>query len=204
MPGISGRAFPQARNLSAVDLKALAVQLMNALLVGEHLRQPHGDLKPSNLIISDHPGGGFFIQVQDWSLTLAHHSQSAETLWFRAPELHTGGFFTSQSALFTAAASMFFLATGAVPAQGKRAFTTSEWAFFCSAFCPTVCSTKHWIFLSCKSQATPPPRNKEAPSKIQCSNSNGENQSRWEFSRRGSYKKNKPEYRPDVEHRYRH
>jgi serine/threonine protein kinase len=119
MPGISGRAFPQARNLSAVDLKALAVQLMNALLVGEHLRQPHGDLKPSNLILSDHPGGGFFIQVQDWGLTLARQSQSAETLWFRAPELHTGGLLTSQSDLFTAAASLFFLATGAAPAQGN-------------------------------------------------------------------------------------
>lgn len=65
MPGISGRAFPQERQLSSADVKALAVQLMNALLVGEHLRQPHGDLKPSNLILSDHPGGGLFIQVQD-------------------------------------------------------------------------------------------------------------------------------------------
>ena len=119
MPGISGRAFPQERQLSSADVKALAVQLMNALLTGEHLRQPHGDLKPSNLILSDHPGGGFFIQVQDWGLTLARHSQSAETLWFRAPELHAGGFSTSQSDLFTAAASLFFLATGAAPAQGN-------------------------------------------------------------------------------------
>ncbi|MCX6854023.1 MAG: protein kinase [Verrucomicrobia bacterium] len=121
MPGISGRAFPQERTLSPADVKALAVQLMNALLVGEHLRQPHGDLKPSNLILSDHPGGGLFIQVQDWGLTLARHTQSAETLWFRAPELHSGGAFSSQSDLFTAAASLFFLATGAAPAQGNTA-----------------------------------------------------------------------------------
>jgi serine/threonine protein kinase len=119
MPGISGRAFPQERKLSPADVKALAVQLMNALLVGEHLRQPHGDLKPSNLILSDHPGGGLFIQIQDWGLTLARHTQSAETLWFRAPELHSGCAFSSQSDLFTAAASLFFLATGAAPAQGN-------------------------------------------------------------------------------------
>jgi serine/threonine protein kinase len=65
MPGISGRAFPQEKKTSAADVRALAVQLMNALLVGEHLILPHGDLKPSNLIITDHPGGGLFLQVQD-------------------------------------------------------------------------------------------------------------------------------------------
>ncbi len=119
MPGISGRALPQERKLTAADIRALAVQLMNALLVGEHLRLPHGDLKPSNLIIADHPGGGLFLQVQDWGLTLARAQQSLETLWFRAPELHRGGPMSSQSDLFTAAASLFFLATGASPAQGN-------------------------------------------------------------------------------------
>lgn len=118
MPGISGRALPQERKLTADDVRALAVQLMNALLMGEHLRQPHGDLKPSNLIIADHPGGGLFLQVQDWGLTLARVQQAPETMWFRAPELHHGAQASSQSDLFTAAASLFFLATGAAPAQG--------------------------------------------------------------------------------------
>lgn len=118
MPGISGRAFPQEKKASAADVRALAVQLMNALLVGEHLRQPHGDLKPSNLIITDHPGGGLFLQVQDWGLSLARAIQPAETLWFRAPELHRQGAISSLSDLFTAASSLFFLATGAAPAQG--------------------------------------------------------------------------------------
>ena len=119
MPGISGRALPQEKKLTADDVRALAVQLMNALLVGEHLRQPHGDLKPSNLIITDHPGGGLFLQVQDWGLTLARAAPSPETLWFRAPELLQGGQPSSQSDLFTAASSLFFLATGAAPAQGN-------------------------------------------------------------------------------------
>lgn len=118
MPGISGRAFPQEKKTSAADVRALAVQLMNALLVGEHLNLPHGDLKPSNLIITDHPGGGLFLQVQDWGLSLARQQQPAETLWFRAPELHQQGRMSSQSDLFTAASSLFFLATGAAPAQG--------------------------------------------------------------------------------------
>ncbi len=118
MPGISGRAFPQEKKTSAADVRALAVQLMNALLVGEHLNLPHGDLKPSNLIITDHPGGGLFLQVQDWGLSLARQQHPAETLWFRAPELHRQGRMSSQSDLFTAASSLFFLATGAAPAQG--------------------------------------------------------------------------------------
>jgi serine/threonine protein kinase len=120
VPGISGRALPQEKQLSAADVRALAVQLLNALLVGEHLRQPHGDLKPSNLIIADHPGGGLFIQVQDWGLTLARSQPTPETLWFAAPELLYGAPISSQSDLFTAAASLFYLATGTAPAQGTN------------------------------------------------------------------------------------
>jgi hypothetical protein len=58
---------------------------MHALIVGEQLREPHGDPKPRNLIIAGHPSGGFFMQVQDWGLTRARSVQPPETLWFRAP-----------------------------------------------------------------------------------------------------------------------
>ena len=118
MPGTNARAFAAQRQPAPADLRALAVQLMHALLVGEHLRQPHGDPKPSNLIIADHPGGGLFLQLQDWGLSLARQSHPAETLWFRAPELHSGGQPTTQSDLFTAAGSLFCLATNTAPAQG--------------------------------------------------------------------------------------
>lgn len=118
MPGKNGRAFAAERQPAPNDLRALAVQLMQALLVGEHLRQPHGDPKPSNLIIAEHPGGGLFLQVQDWGLTLARQTQPPETLWFRAPELHAGGPPTTQSDLFTAAGSLFCIATNTAPAQG--------------------------------------------------------------------------------------
>lgn len=118
VPGMSARVFAQERKLSPADLRALAVQLLNAMLVGEHLRQPHGDLKPSNLIIADHPSGGLFLHVQDWGLTLARAQPSPETLWLSAPERLYGAPVTSQSELFTAASSLFFLATGATAAQG--------------------------------------------------------------------------------------
>ncbi|MBN8420264.1 MAG: protein kinase [Verrucomicrobia bacterium] len=131
MPGMNGRNFAAERRPSPADLRALAVQLMHALLVGEHLRQPHGDPKPSNLIIADHPGGGLFLQVQDWGLTLARQTQPPETLWFRAPELHTGGTPTTQSDLFTAAGSLFCMATNTAPAQGTTVEETMrDWHGF--------------------------------------------------------------------------
>lgn len=118
MPGVNIRAFAAERQPSAADMRALAVQLMHALSIGEQLRQPHGDPKPSNLIIADHPGGGLFMQVQDWALSLTRTVHPLETLWFRAPELHSSGSPTSQSDLFTAASSLFCLATNSAPAQG--------------------------------------------------------------------------------------
>lgn len=120
MPGRNARTFAGERPPAPQDLRALAVQLMHALLVGEHLRQPHGDPKPSNLIIADHPGGGLFLQVQDWGLSLARQAQPPETLWFRAPELHAGGQPTTQSDLFTAAGSLFCIATNTAPTQGTE------------------------------------------------------------------------------------
>jgi serine/threonine protein kinase len=131
MPGMNVRVFAAERQTTPTDLRALAVQLMHALIVGEQLRQPHGDPKPSNLIVADHPGGGLFVQVQDWGLTQARAVQSPETLWFRAPELHACGQPTSQSDLFTAAGSLFCLATNSAPAQGDDpADLVQQWQAF--------------------------------------------------------------------------
>jgi serine/threonine protein kinase len=118
MPGINARTFAAERKPAPADVRALAVQLMHALMMGEHLRQPHGDPKPSNIIIADHPGGGLFLQLQDWGISMARHAHPPETLWFRAPELYSGFPPTSQSDLFTAAGSLFCIATNTAPAQG--------------------------------------------------------------------------------------
>lgn len=134
MPGMNIRAMAAERQVSAADLRALAVQFMQALMVGEHLRQPHGDPKPSNVIIADHPGGGLFLQLQDWGLSLARSVHPEETLWFRAPELHHTRVPTTQSDLFTAAASLFCLATNSAPAQGNTAEDlTQQWQAFNAA-----------------------------------------------------------------------
>jgi hypothetical protein len=52
-------------------------------------------------------------------------------MWFRAPELFTGGMPTSQSDLFTAACSLFVLATNTAPAQGTTLEEVqAEWSTF--------------------------------------------------------------------------
>jgi hypothetical protein len=131
MPGMNARQFAAERQITAVDLRAVAVQLMQALLVGEHLRLPHGDPKPSNLILADHPSGGVFLQIQDWGLSQAREAQPHETVWFMAPERHAGAPATSQSDLFTAAASLFVLATNTAPAQGDtQEQVLAEWQTF--------------------------------------------------------------------------
>lgn len=131
MPGMNGRSFDEERRPSPKDLRTLAVQLMHALLVGEKMGLPHGDLKPSNLIIADHPDGGLFLQVQDWGLSLARKTQPPETLWFRAPELHSGGQPTMRSDLFTAAGSLFCIATNTTPTLGTTVNEVMEdWLAF--------------------------------------------------------------------------
>ncbi|MES2597951.1 MAG: protein kinase [Verrucomicrobiota bacterium] len=131
VPGISGRALPTEKRLSAADMRALAVQLLHAMMVGEHMRLPHGDLKPSNLIVADHPGGGLFLQVQDWGISMARAHPTPETMWFAAPERLHGMPPGSQSDLFTAAATLFYLATGTAPAQGSTPQEIlADWAHF--------------------------------------------------------------------------
>lgn len=131
MPGMNARQFASTRQITPTDLRAVAVQLMQALLVGEHFRLPHGDPKPSNLILADHPSGGLFLQIQDWGLWQARHAQPHETLWFMAPERHSGAPATSQTDLFTAAASLFVLATNTAPAQGDTVeLILADWQTF--------------------------------------------------------------------------
>jgi len=43
-------------------------------------------VKPSNIIMADHPAGGVVLQLQDWGLSECRHFQPRETLQFRALE----------------------------------------------------------------------------------------------------------------------
>jgi len=116
-PGLTGWEFVRQRQLMLPDARAVAAQLVMALQAGEELGLHHGDVKPSNVIIADHPGGGVELQLQDWGLAACRYDQPDETLRFRAPERLAGGDATIQSDLFSVGATLIALLTGRDPVE---------------------------------------------------------------------------------------
>ncbi|MFZ4768078.1 MAG: serine/threonine protein kinase, partial [Roseimicrobium sp.] len=117
--GIGGNDFPVKRGpLSKAEARLVAMRLCGALLAGEQAHFPHGDLKPSNVILADRGLAGFDVQIQDWGLSSCRESQPVETLQFMAPERHHGHPASLQGDLFSAAATLYFLLTGTRAADG--------------------------------------------------------------------------------------
>ena len=119
MAGVSGGTFPTTQQISPTDARTLARQLCQALQAGEKLDLPHGDLKPNNFVLAAHEREGVFLQVLDWGLHSCRDGADQESLFFMAPEVLRGSRPSSQSDLFSAAASLCYLLTGCVPVQGR-------------------------------------------------------------------------------------
>jgi len=129
--GIDGWKLIRHQPLTEAHLRTLAAQLVTALQAGEALNLPHGDLKPSNLIIENHPLYGLRLKLQDWGVAQSRHGQPRETLWFRAPELGPEDEPTARSDLFSAAATLVALITGQVLGEGDLAGPEpAGWAAF--------------------------------------------------------------------------
>lgn len=122
----------QQRPLSAADIRCLCNQLLMAVAAGEELGLHHGDVKPSNVIISDQPDGmGYTLQLQDWGEAACRQHQPAETLTYRAPELLEGGRATITSDLFSVGATLATLVLGHAPVHaGNLAQLRAGWATF--------------------------------------------------------------------------
>ena len=114
--------FPvKRRTLTKAEARLVAMRLCGALLQGEQQRFPHGDIKPSNVILADRGAQGLEVQVQDWGLTVCRDRQPPETLQFLAPERHHGHPPSMQGDLFSTAATLWFLLTAEAPAFGANA-----------------------------------------------------------------------------------
>lgn len=119
------------RAFTAMDIRALASQLVMALQAGEALGLHHGDVKPSNVIIDDHQGAGCSLRLQDWCLADCRHEQPLETILFRAPERLNGAPASAQSDLFSTAAVIATMIFGRPPIQGETAEQCfNAWAMF--------------------------------------------------------------------------
>jgi serine/threonine protein kinase len=116
--GVNAWQFMQHRPLMPADARAVASQLVMALQAGESLGLRHGDVKPSNVIMADHPAGGVVVQLQDWGLSECRHHQPRETMQFRALERLRGEPCSAQSDLFSLGATMAALLLGRAPADG--------------------------------------------------------------------------------------
>jgi serine/threonine protein kinase len=133
IPGMAGSEFPlKERPLSPAEARQVARQLCEALLVGERAAFPHGDVKPSNIVINQSKeDGSISVQLQDWGLSSCRTVQPPETLQFMAPERHHGHPTSVQGDLFSLGASLWFLITGHLPAEsGTREELLEEWGAF--------------------------------------------------------------------------
>lgn len=135
-----GNDFPAKRRpLTKEEARLVSMRLCAALLVGEQQRFPHGDLKPSNVILADRGPQGLEVQVQDWGLTACREMQPPETLQFMAPERHHGHPASMQGDLFSAGATLWFLLVGEAPAFGG---TSQELLESWGAFDPATLAQK--------------------------------------------------------------
>lgn len=133
IPGMAGSEFPlKERPLTPAEARQVARQLCEALLVGERAAFPHGDVKPSNIVIQlSKEDGRMSVQLQDWGLSSCRTAQPSETLQFMAPERHHGHPTSVQGDLFSLGASLWFLITGRLPVESvTREALLEEWGTF--------------------------------------------------------------------------
>ncbi|MEO6742089.1 MAG: serine/threonine-protein kinase [Chthoniobacteraceae bacterium] len=110
--GTSGAELASKKALDAAQVIDVAAQLISALRSGERQKTPHGDVKPSNLIFMELPGGRPFALVLDWALTAYRSIVADDTLPFLAPERLGGAAASHRADLFSAGATLFQLCTG--------------------------------------------------------------------------------------------
>ena len=128
---MSGQQIPEKRPLDKLDALVVARQLSQALQAGELAGFPHGDIKPSNVVIAERERDGVYTQVQDWGLAECRAEASQESLLFMAPERLAGGPATIRADLFSLGATLCYLLTGCVPVQGtSRDDLLQAWSGF--------------------------------------------------------------------------
>lgn len=122
LAGKGANLGPLDQEISAADAVEIARQLCDALLAGERQGIPHGEIKPSNVVISRRVGEEPQIQVQDWGLAECRIGPPPlESMIFMAPERLRGGRATIAADLFSLGATLVFLVTGHLPVPGGTA-----------------------------------------------------------------------------------
>jgi serine/threonine protein kinase len=119
--------------LTWTDFRELAVQTMEALIAAHELGMIHGDIKPTNLMLTWLPSGKFQMKIVDFGLATLTHSQSLEELQvidavfgsisFMAPEQFERIPLDSRTDLYAMGCVYYHALTGSYPFKGD---TTHE------------------------------------------------------------------------------
>lgn len=111
---------PLKGSATGAQVLDLTNQLLQALMAGEKLRQIHGDVKPSNVLISINPEGRPHLRLTDWGLNQTRSQPPVESLLFHAPEHLDGSAPTLRGDLFSIGAVLYYLCTGQPLVKGRQ------------------------------------------------------------------------------------
>ena len=126
--GVSGAMLPTERRLEKEEAIDIAAQFLVALECAERTRQPHGDIKPSNIVISNSADGRPFLLVLDWGLSAFRREPTPDSLLFLAPERLAGGPPSLRADFFAAGAVLHYLLSGQSPVCGAdRDAVSAAW-----------------------------------------------------------------------------
>ncbi len=129
---ISGKTLDElieVAPLTWADFRELAIQTQEALIAAQELDLIHGDIKPSNLMLTWLPSGRFQIKIVDFGLATLTQSQSKEELeemdsvfgsiFFMAPEQFERVPLDARADLYAMACVYYQALTGTYPFRGE-------------------------------------------------------------------------------------
>ena len=111
------------------DFRELAIQTQEALIAAQELNLIHGDIKPSNLMLTWLPSGKFQMKIVDFGLATLTQSQTKEELeeleavfgsiFFMAPEQFERVPLDARADLYAMGCVYYQALTGTYPFQGE-------------------------------------------------------------------------------------
>ncbi len=129
---ISGKTLDELIEVAPLtwpDFRELALQTQEALIAAQELDLIHGDIKPSNLMLTWLPSGKFQIKIVDFGLATLTQSQSKEELeemesvfgsiFFMAPEQFERVPLDARADLYAMACVYYQSLTGTYPFRGE-------------------------------------------------------------------------------------
>lgn len=112
------------------DFKELALQTQEALIAAQELNIIHGDLKPSNLMLTWLPSGKFQVKIVDFGLATIAYSQTKQDLesvdtvfgsiFFMPPEQFLRNPLDMRSDMYSMGCVYYQILTGRYPFDGKN------------------------------------------------------------------------------------